>query len=51
MKRFCIYTMLNVLVVGCASDPELPPPPPTLVNLQIEASANLNADSMAMVLQ
>lgn len=46
MKRFCIYTMLNVLVVGCASDPELPPPPPpTLVNLQIEASANLNADS------
>lgn len=45
MKGILLYAMLGVLVMGCASDPEIPPPPPpTIVNLQVEASDNLNAD-------
>jgi len=46
MKRFLFVAALNFVLVGCASDPP-EPPPPTIVNLQIDASDNLNADSNA----
>lgn len=46
MKRHVFLVLLNVLLLGCASEPPVqpPPPPPTIVNLQIETSADLNAD-------
>jgi type VI secretion system protein VasD len=46
MKRHVFLVLLNVLLLGCASEPPVQPPPspPTVVNLQIETSADLNAD-------
>jgi len=44
MMRFLIFAALNIVLIGCASDPP-EPPPPTIVNLQIDASENVNADS------
>lgn len=46
MKRYFLFALLNVFLIGCASEPPVqPPPPPTIVNLQIDAADNLNADS------
>lgn len=46
MKRYISLVLLNAVLLGCASEPPVqpPPPPPTIVNLQIETSADLNAD-------
>ncbi|MBS4052189.1 MAG: type VI secretion system lipoprotein TssJ, partial [Methylomonas sp.] len=46
MKRLVFLVLLTALLPGCAGDPPVqpPPPPPTIVNLQIETSADLNAD-------
>lgn len=46
MKLPIQLLLLNALLLGCASEPPVqpPPPPPTIVNLQIDTSADLNAD-------
>lgn len=46
MKPQLTLLLLNAVLLGCASEPPVqpPPPPPTIVNLQIETSADLNAD-------
>lgn len=45
MKQSFLGIITIFFLMGCASDPEIPsPPPPTIVNLQVEASDNLNAD-------
>jgi type VI secretion system protein VasD len=47
LKMFALGLGLNAILLGCAGDPpvEPPPPEPTIVNLQIDAGADLNADS------
>ena len=46
MKRSLLLFLLAVFLLGCAGDPpvEEPPLPPTIVNLQINPAADLNAD-------
>lgn len=46
MKRPIHLLLLIALLPGCAGEPPVqpPPPPPTIVNLQIDTSADLNAD-------
>jgi type VI secretion system protein VasD len=46
MKRYLSLFFLAVFLLGCAGDPpvEEPPLPPTLVDLQINPAADLNAD-------
>lgn len=46
-KQFLLWAGLSTILLGCASDPpaDPPPPEPTIVNLQIDAGADLNADS------
>ena len=46
-QQFLTIASLAIVLLGCASDPpaEPPPPEPTIVNLQIESDAVLNADS------
>ena len=47
MKRYFLLSIVNFMLLGCAGDPPLQPlpPPPTIVNLQIDAASNLNADN------
>lgn len=46
MTHLLSFVALNIILLGCASEPPVePPPPPTIVNLEIVASDNLNADS------
>ncbi len=47
LKKLLLWLGLNAILLGCAGDPpvEPPPPEPTIVNLQIDAGADLNADS------
>ncbi|OAI17642.1 type VI secretion protein [Methylomonas lenta] len=46
MKHSLSLFILAVFLQGCAGDPpvEVPPLPPTIVNLQINPAADLNAD-------
>jgi len=47
INQCLLWAGLSTILLGCASDPpaEPPPPEPTIVNLQIETSSDLNADS------
>lgn len=46
MKHYISLFLLAFFLIGCAGDPpvETPPLPPTIVNLQINPAADLNAD-------
>ena len=47
LKKILLGLGLSAVLIGCAGDPPVDPPPPepTIVNLQIDAGADLNADS------
>ena len=47
MKHWVHVMLVNLCLMGCTSNPPVqpPPPPPTVINLQFESAANLNADS------